>query len=150
MEQIDPHVSQRVWSRVMNTPAPPPEPLPELIQLEWADASAMLTLALRHKGQEAALLRQIAHRDQSHAKSLTGLYRLLTGQTPAVTTPPPKAENTESLLRRRIREKLCRAQTYGIHAADPEFGFLYHLHREQELKAVQILLGILGTQHGRS
>jgi hypothetical protein len=150
MQQIDPRLSERVWNRVMGTAPPAPEPLLELIHLEWTDVSAALYLALRHKGQEAALLRTIARQDQSHAKSLTGLYYLLTGQKPTVTTPPPKAEPTDAALRHIIAEKLRRAQNYSIHTADPDYGFLFRLREEQELQHIGMLLEILGTQHSRS
>ena len=149
MQWVDPHLAGSVWNRVLGTAPPEPEPLLELIHREWLDVSAGLYLALRFKGREAALQRQIAHHDQSHAKSLTGIYMLLTGKKPTVTTPAPKADSTEAALQRCFSEKIQRAEAYESHTADPEYGFIFRIMAEQERHHAQSLLELLGSQKER-
>lgn len=150
MQWVDPNLSDKVWHRVLGTAPPEPEPLLELIHREWSDVSAALYLALRHSGREAALLRQIAQHDQSHAKCLTGIYTLLTGKKPTVTTPAPKWSSTEAALRRCFSEKLRRSELYESHTTNPEYGFIYRLMADQERQHAHSLLELLGSQKERN
>lgn len=141
MQTIDPQKAARVWDRVQGNGA---DYLPELIGLEWLDAITYMTLSRRFQGRDSLLLRQLAQQEQDHAACLRGIYTLLTGSRPVVSTPVVPKEDTEKLLRRSYGSHMHRLARYEARAGDKEHGPVFSRLAEQEREQCQKLLALLG------
>ena len=153
MLSYDPKKAAEVWQRVQSaSPAPPDPPEPSdpsdllpMIAEEWADAVTYLHLSRRFQGRQSAALRQMAQQEQAHAACLRGIYTLLTGQQPALRTPPASQEDPKTLLRRCYsREVRCLA-AYQARAADPAHGHVFSRLAQQEQAHCHMLLELLGS-----
>lgn len=147
METIDQALQQRVWERVRGTAQPrqlEPENLLELIAGEWADSAAYLRLSGYYRGAEAVLLRQMHRRERAHLNSLKGIYRVLTGRSAIVKTPPLPTQSKETALRRcYYREQQC-LENYRQWMAHPVFGTVFENMYAQELAHSGALLELIG------
>ena len=141
MQTIDPQKAARVWDRVQGNSA---EQLPELIALEWLDAITYMALSRRFQGRDSQLLRQLAQQEQDHAACLRGIYTLLTGGRPTVSTPAIPREDTVALLRRSYGSHMHRLARYEARREDREYGPVFARLAEQEREQCQKLLALLG------
>ena len=146
MERIDPAKAAAVWQRV-HTPAPPisdSQGLLGLIQEELTDGLTYLQLSRQLSGNPSAILRQMFQQEQSHAACLKGIYRLITGNHPVISTPSIPKESVEATLRRCYgREMRCLAQ-YEARMGDGEYGKVFARLALQEQEHCRQILEILG------
>ena len=141
MQTIDQQKAARVWDRVQGSSA---DNLPELIGLEWLDAITYMTLSRRFQGRDSQLLRQLAQQEQDHAACLRGIYTLLTGGRPVVSSPVVPHEDTATLLRRSYGSHMHRLARYEARQNDKEYGPVFARLAEQEREQCQKLLALLG------
>ena len=144
MQTIDPQKAARVWDRVQGGSA---DNLPELIGLEWLDAITYMTLSRRFQGRDSQLLRQLAQQEQDHAACLRGIYTLLTGGRPVVSSPVVPHEDTVTLLRRSYGSHMHRLARYEARQNDKEYGPVFARLAEQERQQCQQILALLGRQN---
>ena len=141
MQSFDAQKAARVWDRVQGNGA---DGLPELIGMEWLDAMTYIQLSKRFQGRDSQLLRQLAQQEQDHAACLRGIYHLLTGGRPVVSTPTVLQENTENLLRRSYGSHMHRLARYEARKNDPQYGQIFSRLADQERDQCQKLLALFG------
>lgn len=147
MDTIDKEKAARVWQRVTATTneGKSLQELTDLITQEWADAATYLHLSRRFQGKESGALRRMSEQEQAHTACLKGIYTLITGNRPAVRTPPPSQESTDTILRHCYgREMRCLAQ-YEARISDPEYGQVYARLAEQEKEHCRTILELIGN-----
>lgn len=153
METYDAEKAARVWQRVrgFDTPAPSsrdtgePEELLRLIQREWQDAAVYLHLSRRMQGKQAAMLHRLFEEEQSHAACLKGIYRLVTGQPAATSSPAPPQEPIEVTLRKCYGREMHSLADYEARTAHPEYGPVFQKLAAQEREHCRIVLQLLGS-----
>ena len=144
MEKIDPEKARQVWQRVQSTTPPREHGLPELILLEWTNATAYLQLARQLPGKVAAALRFIHQQEMGNAACLKGIYTLLTGQRPAIKAIPPTPGDPEKVLRNCYGQEMrCLAQ-YEARRPDPEYGQVFARLAAQKQEHCRLVLELLG------
>ena len=147
MKSYDPKTAAMVWDRVQNTavPAGDAPAILNLIEEELVDAAAYQRLARKLPPPQAALARQLAQQEQSHAVCLKGIYTLITGRKALVPQPPVSDDPPEIVLRRCYgREMRCLAQ-YEARQTDPQYGHVFRSLARQEQEHCHRILEILGV-----
>ena len=136
-----------VWDRAQNAAVPTGDApaILNLIEEELVDAAAYLRLARKLPPPQAAIARQLAQQEQSHAVCLKGIYTLITGRKAMVPQPALSDEPPEVVLRRCYgREMRCLAQ-YEARQTDAQYGHVFRSLARQEQEHCHRILEILGA-----
>ena len=130
MDKIDPKMAARVWDRVQ-APAKSgidTNALLPLIREEWTEA-----LVLKHLGQSN-------DRPIENTACLKGIYRILAGGPPKMSTPQWKQEKTQVLLRQRYERRMWLFAQYETLQTDSRFGPVFgRLAAVSQVQACRIL-----------
>lgn len=147
MENIDPRLEQRVWSRVHGEPAPQPDhqTLPALIAAESEAAAMYRHLAERLPSRHRQTLLRMAREEETHRNILLGMHRLMTGHhyAPPKTVPPARSPFIAA-LRRCYTGELRSIAAYEARVEDPEYGTIFARMANEEIEHSRLLLKILG------
>ena len=147
MKNIDAKTAAMVWDRVQNAAVPTGDApaILNLIEEELVDAAAYLRLARKLPPPQAAIARQLAQQEQSHAVCLKGIYTLITGRKAMVPQPALSDDPPEVVLRRCYgREMRCLAQ-YEARQTDAQYGHVFRSLARQEQEHCHRILEILGA-----
>ena len=147
MKNYDPKTAAKVWDRVQNTAVPvgDAQAIMNLIAEELTDSAAYQRLARKLPPPQAAVARQIAQQEQSHATCLKGIYALITGRK-AIVPPPTVSDDPPDIVLRRCygREMRMLAQ-YEARQSDPQYGHVFRDLARQEQEHCHRILEILGV-----
>lgn len=118
--------------------------LVELIASEFAARRGYLTLA-RWGGVNARLFRALAAEEERHARRLSALYYILTGETPMEIIPAAGELPREkrAALRACYQAECCSAQAYEELAKTPCFGEVFAALAQDERRHGAKLLQLL-------
>jgi len=146
MESYNPEMAARVWQRVQNTAQPEQDAqwLLGLIGQKWIGATTYLALSRRMQGKNSTVLYRLFQEKQTHAACLRGIYKLITGTSPAVRSAPPAKEAVETVLRRCYGREMQSLAQYEAHSADPEYGQVFERLAVQEREHCRTILELLG------
>jgi len=94
---------------------------------------------------QAAVARQMAQQEQSHAACLKGIYTMITGRKPIV-PPPVLSDDPPDIILRRCygREMRCLAQ-YEARQNDVQYGHVFRSLARQEQEHCHRILEIFGV-----
>lgn len=163
MQPLTEKQTQQVWSRVMNAQAAPaaaaaqtePEAQPDLeltpsqllscIRHEHSDCALYLHLAGRLKGNAQALLRQLARQEACHARRLSAIYYVKTGEKACPGAPErPCTACINETLRQRYTAELSASERYQALAENAgSYECLLRQMAQEECEHAQKLLCIL-------
>ncbi len=116
-----------------------------LIEEENTDAAIYLQLSRILQDSHKEILHTMYQQELAHAACLGGIYTLITGSRPHVSTPPIQVESLEKMLRRCYGREMRRLAQYERKASDPEYGKIFAKLVLQEQEHCRIILQLLST-----
>lgn len=145
MESVNPELAQRVWQRVQGAGGGVAEEVRSLAALEQTQGAAYMQLSRRFVGKTAALLLQLGQRKRSCAACLRGIYRMLTGQAPAIAPARPGlSEHTPAALCRCCTREGELFHRINAQRSHPEYGPVFGSLADQAQADHQTVLALLG------
>ena len=112
---------------------------------ELTDSAAYLRLARKLPPPQAAVARQMAQQEQSHATCLKGMYALITGHK-AIVPPPTVSDDPPDIVLRRCYGREMRSLTqYESRQSDPQYGHVFRSLAQDEQAHCHRILEILGA-----
>ena len=147
MKNYDPKTAAKVWDRVQNTAVPvgDAQAIMNLIAEELTDSAAYLRLARKLPPPQAAVARQMAQQEQSHATCLKGMYALITGHKASVPPPTVSDDPPDIVLRRCYGREMRSLTQYESRQSDPQYGHVFRDLARQEQEHCHRILEILGA-----
>jgi len=150
MEIIDQALQQRVWQRVAGSriPAWNAQELPELISGERMNAATFHHLARLYPDHRAGQLHQLYIGQRKSVACLKGIYRVLTGEAPHLSTPVVPRLKRQDLLLRCHWQQQKNLETLQRWMSHPAFGESFRRLYQRELTQGYILTELLGRDDG--
>ncbi len=143
MQQYDPEMAKRVWSRVQGTAQVPA--LPELICKAQAAQACYRQLSGFFQGRDADTLRCMALDEQRHESMLKGLCRLDGGDVPAPARQVPVRQAPAALLRQCYSREVRSAELFEKLSSDSRHGPVYAAMAGRERAHSIAVLELLGN-----
>lgn len=137
----------KIWQRVRNEVPPVPDGLSGLAANALALSSLYGNLA-RQLPQGRKILLQLQEEALSAARSLKGIYQLVTGVPMEVGAVPPTFENAQSALRKSYGQTLKVLRAYEARESHPEYGCVFAQLAAAERRHcgwLTELMGLLGV-----